>query len=276
MVNRELNTLNNACKWAARSELIMFNPIADRPNYQPASAVKHCREFMPHSADELHQSAALLFEHPDTVVLGFQMIGEAYSGLRTKEFFKWGTEHFGSLTPDGEYVNVWRCKNQHSVNPYCRNHEGLKAFFAAYAAWKKANHPNSPHFLPSSRTDGPVCQTALSRALRRLAPKMKRRLKPHGTGRAFYVLIRRSQGAKDEVIAFELGHMSNGACIRSTYGGVPEEWLTGKAPNYSWLPTKNPLAWAKLEANGWQFPENKHKATEGGQLVFPDLRTANS
>ena len=86
------------------------------------------------------------------------------------------------------------------------------------------------------------------------APRMKRRLRSHGTGRAFYVLMRRSQGVRDEAIAFELGHMSNGACIRSTYGGIPAEWQNGKPPNYSWLPKKAPLAWAKLKASGWKFP----------------------
>jgi hypothetical protein len=165
-VDRELNTLNNACKWAVRSELIQRNPIVDRPKYDRASDVKHCREFMPLSADELHESAALLFDHPHSAVLGFQMIAEAYTGLRTEEIIKWGTQGIGDLTPDGEYVNVWRCKNQHSVNPYCRNHDGLKALFDAHAEWKSLNHPESPYFFPSSRTGSAITKTALARALR--------------------------------------------------------------------------------------------------------------
>ncbi len=80
--------------------------------------------------------------------------------------------------------------------------------------------------------------------------------------RAFYVLIRRSQGASDEQIADEIGHSSNGAYIKSTYGGSPEEWRTGKAPNFSWLPTTAPLAWAKLESNGWEFPKPKLEPEE--------------
>jgi hypothetical protein len=60
---------------------------------------------------------------------------------------------------------------------------------------------------------------------------------------------RRSQGVRDEVIAHEIGHTSGGQCIRSTYGGVPANWLNGGAPNLSWLPTKIPPVWAALEKN---------------------------
>lgn len=55
------------------------------------------------------------------------------------------------------------------------------------------------------------------------------------------------------MIAYELGHESNGACIRSTYAGVPVEWQTGKPPNFAWLPSRVPLAWAKIQASGWKI-----------------------
>ncbi len=87
-VDRELNTLNNACRWSARSEFISSNPVADRPRYQPANKVKHCREFMPSSAEELHTNATPLFQHPHTVVLAFQMLEEAMTRLRTVEVLK--------------------------------------------------------------------------------------------------------------------------------------------------------------------------------------------
>lgn len=116
--DRELNTLHNAFKYAKRKGLIRVNPLADRPKYQKSSSVRHCREFCPNDADELHSATAILFQHPNSVVLGFQMLSEAYSGLRTIEVLKWGTKDFGSLTQDSKYVNVWRCKNQHNANPY--------------------------------------------------------------------------------------------------------------------------------------------------------------
>ncbi len=260
ITDRELNTLNNACRWAARQEFIKVNPVRDRPKYTPSSEVKHCRDFMPRSTDELHESAALLFEHPNTVVLGFQMLGEAYSGLRTCEVLKWGEDVFGSLIAGDEYMNVWRCKGQHANNPYIKNHPGMKALLAAHAAWKAVNYPNSKEFFPS-HCGGTVTKGALAKRLRSIRKKLKRTLKSHGM-RAFYVLIRRSQGASDEQIADEIGHSSNGACIKSTYGGVPDEWRTGKGPNFSWLPTTAPLAWAKLEENGWKFPTAEVEAEE--------------
>ena len=58
--DRELNTLNNAFKYAKRLGLIRVNPLADRPRYQKSTSVKHCREFCPRNADELHEAAALL------------------------------------------------------------------------------------------------------------------------------------------------------------------------------------------------------------------------
>lgn len=260
ITDRELNTLNNACRWAARQEFIKVNPVRDRPKYTPSSEVKHCREFMPRSADELHEAAALLFEHPNTVVLGFQMLGEAYSGLRTCEVLKWGQDIFGTLIPGDEFMNVWRCKGQHANNPYIKNHPGMKALLAAHAAWKLVNYPNVKEFFPS-HCGGTVTKGALAKRLRSIRKKLKRKLISHGM-RAFYVLIRRSQGASDEQIADEIGHSSNGACIKSTYGGSPEEWRTGKAPNFSWLPAKAPLAWAKLESNGWEFPKPEPELEE--------------
>jgi integrase len=249
-VDRELNTLNNACRWAARSELIRFNPLAQRPKYQRYSEIKHCREFMPQNADELHASAAILFEHRHSVVLGFQMLFEAYTGLRTSEVLRLGEEEFGKTTEDGRFLKVWRCKNQHAINPYCNSHAGLQELLKAHAEWKAAAFPKSRSFFPS-HCDGPVGKGALAHALRRVEKKLPRRVRPHGL-RAFYVLVRRSQGASDEQIAFELGHSSNGACIRSTYGGVPESWRNGGGPNMGWLPTRKP-AWAKSQENDWKF-----------------------
>lgn len=246
--DRELNTLNNAFKYAKRRGLIRVNPLLDRPKYQKSTSVKHCREFCPKNSDELHEAAALLFEQPHSVVLGFQMLAEAYTGLRTTEILKWGQYGFGTTTQDGKDVNVWRQKGQHHNNPYCSNHEGLRALLEAHEAWKALFYPDSPWFLPS-HCGGPVGKGALAHALRRLlkAGKLKRKLTSHGM-RAFYVLVRRSQGIKDETIAFEIGHSSNGACIKSTYGGVPDSWRNGGGPNMKWLPTATKPAWEKIPA----------------------------
>jgi hypothetical protein len=258
MIDRELNSLNNACRWAARCELIKTNPMRDRPKYQRASSVQHCREFMPRNSAELHTAAAHLFKHKHSVVLGFQLLSEAYTGLRTKEVLQWGQDIFGTTT--GDFLNVWRLKGQHANNPYCNMHPGLQAMMKAHAAWKAVNFPNSPEFFPS-HCGGSVDKGALAHALRRIRKKLERKLTSHGM-RAFYVLVRRSQGATDEQIAHELGHGSNGACIRTTYGGVPDSWRTGGGPNMQWLPEDVPLAWAELERNGWKFTEHVEEAKQ--------------
>jgi len=101
-------------------------------------------------------------------------------------------------------------------------------------------------FLPS-HCGGSVGKGALVHALRRLhrTGKLKRKLTSHGM-RAFYVLVRRSQGATDEQIAWEIGHSSNGACVKTTYGGVPENWRSGGGPNLKWFPSALKPAWEAI------------------------------
>lgn len=255
--DRELNTLNNVFKYAKRRGLIRVNPLADRPKYQKSTSVKHCREFSPHDAHELHEAASLLFQHPHSVVLGFQMLSEAYTGLRTIEVLQWGKDHFGTLTQDGKYLNVWRCKGQHGTNPYANAHDGLQALLKAHASWKENYYPDSPWFFPS-HCGGVVDKGALAHALLRMTPKLKRKLTSHGM-RAFFVLVRRSQGATDEQIAWEIGHSSNGACIKSTYGGVPENWRNGGGPNLNWLPSTAKPAWDTIP------PKKERSETGRGQ-----------
>ncbi len=251
-VDRELNTLNNAFRWAVRCELLKSNPLAERPHYQKSTDVKHCREFMPRDAEELHDAAREFFKHPHSVVLGFQLLSEAYSSLRTQEVLKWGVDIFGSATSDGKNINVWRCKGQHSVSPFVTVNEGMAALRKAHADWKAVNYPDASEFFPS-HCGGSVSKGALVRALGRLfkSGMIKRKLTSHGAGRAFYVLVRRSHGISDAQIASELGHTSGGACITSTYGGVPDAWRKGDGPRLSWLPAVP--AWDALEKADWKF-----------------------
>ena len=246
-VDRELNTLNNAFRYAKRRGLIRVNPLADRPKYQSSKFVRHCREFMPGSSDELHACAGLLMKQSRSTVLGFQHLFEAMTGLRSCEVLKWrtdaGPDDPGYVTPDGKSLRVWRCKGQHAVNPFVQVHNGLSALLNAYRKWKEDRYPNSPWYFPSSRTnEGPVGKGALAHALRRLHLKGKtKKITSHG-GRAFYVTVRRSHGIPDPQIAFEIGHTSAGATLAAVYGGVPPHWLTGEGPRMDWLPSGKP-AW---------------------------------
>jgi len=191
-----------------------------------------------------------LFENPHSLVLGFQTLFEAYTGLRTSEILKWGSDKIGTTTADGKSVHVWRCKGQHDVNPYVTNHAGLQALIEAHAKWKALYYPDSPWFFPGHdrAANGPVDKGALAHALRRLHRKglIKKKRISHGM-RAFYVTVRRSYGATDAQIAHEIGHTSGGSTLGKVYGGVPPEWLTGSGPKMSWLPVPGKPAWESIK-----------------------------
>jgi len=50
-VDCELNTLSSAFRYSKRWAFVTRNPLEGRPKYQPASRVRHGREFMPMDAD---------------------------------------------------------------------------------------------------------------------------------------------------------------------------------------------------------------------------------
>jgi len=244
-VDLELTTLNNAFLYAERKEVVSHNPLANRPKYHDKKKVRHCREFMPEDADELHERAAHLFGRSQSVVLGFQYLAEAYTGLRTCEVLRWGSGKYGTFTPDQKCMRVWRCKGQHLVNPYCTVHEGLEALLVAHAKWHNHFHPASPWFFPSPKNDArPVSIDLLAHALALLPGK---KVTSHG-GRAFYVTVRRSHGISDSRIAHEIGHTTGGSTLASVYGGVPPNWTDGDGPKLSWLPTRRP-AWELMPLN---------------------------
>lgn len=231
VIDRELNTLNNAFRYAKRRAIVRLNPIADRPRYQSSKEVRHCRDFMPGNADELHEFVAVLMKNPHSVVLGFQMLFEAMTGLRTSEVLKLQTAANSNepryVTPDGKSLRVWRSKAQHAVNPFVKVHDGLRALLEAHRKWKKEYYPDSPWYFPSPRgVDGPVEKHALGHALLRMHSKGFKKYISHGM-RAFYVTVRRSHGVTDPQIAFEIGHTSGGATLAAVYGGVPPHWVPG-------------------------------------------------
>ena len=120
-VDLELTTLSNAFLWACRLELVRSNPMSIyRPRYCSDKSIRHCREFMPNDADELHRIVELMFATPRSDTLGWQILFEAATGVRTVEALKWRTDakpyQPGWITPDGKSLSVWRAKNQQAVN----------------------------------------------------------------------------------------------------------------------------------------------------------------
>ena len=251
-VDCELNTLSSAFRYSKRRGIVTMNPLADRPKYQPSSRVRHCREFMPTDADELHEIVRELFKDRRSQVLGWQMLAEAYSGLRGCEVLKWKASakpgQSGFVTHDGQSMAVWRCKNQHFNNPYIHLHEGMAAMLEAHGKWHEKYYASNEWFFPGREREAhqPVTDKALSHALRRVCKNRERTIKPHGN-RAFYVTVRRSWGVPDNQIAYEIGHGSGGSTLESVYGGVPPHWRKGEGPKMNWLPTNAKPAWNVLE-----------------------------
>ena len=245
----ELNTLNNALRWAVRKELVRLNPIVSRTRYHSSREARHCRECAPSGGDELHEIARLLFKSKRSETLGWQALFEANLGLRTGETLSLRMDarpdESGGLTADGESLCVRRSKDPRRDNPYVFVHEGLKKLMAAHKRWHRQRYPNSPWYFPGRDRSKllPVYKDALTKAMERLRKqgKLEKKITSHGM-RAFYVLVRRSQGISDPQIAWEINHTGGVGTLESVYGGVPPHWLQGKGPKLKWLPKGEP-AW---------------------------------
>jgi len=250
----ELNTLNNALRWSVRKELIRSHPIGSRVRYHSSKEACHCREFAPTDATELHAIASLLFQNRKSEALGWQMLFEANLGLRTGEVLSLRMDarsnEAGGLTPEGKSMCVRRSKDPRTDNPYAPVHADLKRLLAAHRRWHQARYPKSNWFFPGRdrSKDTPVYKDALTKALARLRREgqLDRKITSHGM-RAFYVLVRRSQGISDSQIAWEINHVGGVHTLESVYGGVPPHWLQGKGPKLTWLPKGQP-GWAAIQS----------------------------
>lgn len=122
-------------------------------------------------------------------------------------------------------------------------------------------YPNSPWFFPGRNPAKPVSKDALSHALRKLALAGAKKLTSHGM-RAFRVLVRRSHGIDDGIIAYELGQSSGAQIIVETYGGYPANWKNGGGPMLSWIPKVN--AWTDRTKEGWKLVTDAKKPSTDG------------
>ena len=263
--DQELSTLANAMAWAHRCEVIRYNPMpVNRQCYNGEQFVKHCRIYAAPDADFLHSVAKRLMQWPGSKseVLGFQMLVEALTGLRTQETLKLRADakhgQPGFITEDWKYLHVARDKGQVNVNPFVVLHPALKDLIQALFAWKNRWYPENPYWFPSIH-GGVVNNCSLGRRLAELGKVMEHKLTSHGM-RAFYVKIRRSHGLADNQIAAEIGHESGGKTLVQVYGSVPLDWITGGGPKMSWLPDGDKPAW---EYTGTAPPSNTGKKPTG-------------
>jgi hypothetical protein len=265
-VELELQSLSDALGWACRQGKLASNPLASRPRYVDRAKVRHARSTMPGSADELHRLAADLFSDPRSEVFGWQLLLEAYTGLRTHEVLHLRADARRDgldVTPgfiDEKYLYV--CRGKKGRNPRIRlddpERPNIRPLLQRIAAWRAIRYPQSVWLLPG-RGGERSSQRGLTHALQESVTKLAivdRHGKPvvrtsHGA-RAYYASVRLASGRDPEEVARELGQRSGDTLIRDVYGVEPddfcaEQW-TSLAEVLTWLPKAVPAAWETLTA----------------------------
>jgi hypothetical protein len=270
-VDLDLNCLCNAMNWSVRKTVLSTNSIAARARYYSSSDAIHCRDYSVASADELNTVAGALMSSRRSECLGWQVLIEGATGLRSEETVALRMDarqdEPGGLTPDGGSLCVRRAKKSEKHNIYVQVHEGLRLVLEAHKIWHEHRYPLSPWYLPGRdrKKLAHIDKGGLTKALGRLhrvyvnfrkdekdpkkfpsQPYLARKYTSHGVGRAFYVLMRRSQGIQDRQIAYELNQIGGVSTLEQVYGLPPEHWKNGNAPKLSWIPKGEP-AWAKIK-----------------------------
>lgn len=246
-VDVEIQTLVNAYVHGVRVGIVAANPITIRPKYYRPQDARRCRDCAPETTEELHRLAMYFFEDSRSEVFGWQALFEAMTGVRTNEalILRWDAEKGQPGFIQGEKW-LWLHRSKKGVNPFVVLFPELTEMLGAMKAWHDSRWPDSPWFFPSPRLGGvnPLEKTGLVQALRR-ACKVVSDGKPrtsHGL-RAYYVTLRRSQGAPDGQIAAEIGDKT-ASLIETTYGAIPPNWR-GSEP-LSWIPKDFPPAWQRF------------------------------
>jgi integrase len=247
-VEKELVTLSNILWWGSQNSGatgLKENPLRhDRPRFVNAKEVRHCRDAMPESFDELNAICRMLVsDGPRTEVLAFQACAEALIGHRTSEILRlrWDAKSkdepgFLSKTPTGRRL-LWLHKSKSSKGtfPYIEIHPMLGEFLEALKAWRDRRYPKAPWFFPSYMDEGlrPVQRHALTHALGRICRAMGIEHRTSHGMRAFFATVLRSggypgrpDGIPDSEVAIRMGQRSGGRLMVTTYGDVPEDPLT--------------------------------------------------
>lgn len=257
-VDVELAALSSLSQWAVFAARLEKNPFGTRRRY--AKIQQHCHQSCPADDQTLHQILGWLFESQEQldILAAGTLTMCALTGLRPGEpsllqrhppLAETPTDTRqlppGIIFPDrtGQMrMKVERLKR--GQNPFVLLHPAAQEFISAWRSWLSANDAGlgRPQILfPLGTSD----QTTLNRALNRATAAVNHGQSgthPHAM-RAYYVKVRRSQGADDATIAGELGQTTNGALIRSTYGD-PQDLHGGQM--HDWLPEDTAPAWSLL------------------------------
>jgi integrase len=255
-VDMEMVALSNVYRWAISIGLVENNPMLGRPRFQRQGEVRSCREVAPESGDEVHRVAAEFFGWPQSEVLAWQYLLQAFTGCRTSEILRLRMDAKTPEDPgyvDGGYLFIERSKK--GVQPYVVIHAALAELIRAHHHWHAVRFPHCPWWLPGRTGENHLDPGSLSHGLMRACRELELpHRSPHGL-RSYYVTARRGeigadgQGIPDWQIAAEIGDRSVDL-IHKTYGDRPANFRGGN--RHTWLPSNGEPAWARWapENNG--------------------------
>lgn len=250
-VDKERVTLSLAYDFAikrSRETGIKANPFLRVQSFTDPAAIKHCRDFQPESADELHTLCRYFLDASwRSEVLAWQAWFESMIGSRSHEIVRLRKDAKSRRDPGFVEKNclfLWRSSTSKGTYPYAEIHPALRECIASHSAWHAENWPTSPWYFPSPADPAkPIGSTALTHGLRRAAAELGL---PHRTShglRSFYVNVLRSGGDRgrkysDAEIALRIAQRTQGKLIVEVYGEVLPYPLT-------WIPENGAPAWAR-------------------------------
>lgn len=245
-VDIELAALSCAFRWAAkhpRQSGIFQNPIEHyRPRFAKSETVKHCREFQPANAEELHAIASKMFEHASAWSTAWQCLFAAMIGQRCSELLQLRIDGNGPDCPgwihDGNLF-LHQSTTHKGTASFIEIHPALAQAIEAHRNWLADEFPDSPWWFPSPRKpETPLDRHALVRRMREACKALGiPQRTAHGL-RSYFVNVLRSKGWPDYKIALQIGHKTGGQLIVQTYGEV----LPVKI---DWMPKGDP-AWLMI------------------------------
>lgn len=260
--DQELTQLSNLAQWALSVGRITTNPFASRPTFRDKADVRSCSQYMPASDDELHLILRWFFTplpnqprrlNLSRTVKGAQLLFCALTGLRPGEpgaLLRPGpATQSGQRRPGARYqatvegVQIAKmaiAREKGGQNPAIVIRPALQAFLDSWDAWLQREIPSAAYLFPDP--DQPdLALVPFGESGQHLRPNLNHAVQtlglperhPHGM-RAYYVRVRRAQGAEDATIAGELGQSGGETLIRQRYGHIGDARGDGA---FDWLPT---------------------------------------
>lgn len=252
----ELSALSACGQWATLTGRIKANPFANRPKFRSSADVVSCSEHMPTDDDELQRLLEWFFVGPPArVVAGAHLCWCALTGLRPGEpgalLRRAGRNQPGERYTDaaGRPRMVIE-REKRGQNPAITLHPAALDFLVCWESWLAANLPTATHLFPDP--DQPLAplvpfgrskESSLRRHLNAGTAALGLPHRKAHAMRAYYVRVRRGQGATDLEIAGELGQSGGSGLIERVYGRRDER--RGEAA-FDWLPTTGQPAWHHL------------------------------